>query len=120
METNWSQFSLSYTCLILLGVVLVMTAPRDTGYILRVNAFGVLFVMIFLLFVFSNGIQSMTSTEFVFSKQDYEAATQNPSAPYTALIPLFGASFMPLTGILGGGFYFHNMSLTMLSKAKEP
>ena len=33
MKTDWSQFSLSYTCLILLGIVLVMTAPRDTMYI---------------------------------------------------------------------------------------
>ena len=33
MKTDWSQFSLSYTCLILLGIVLLMTAKRDTLYV---------------------------------------------------------------------------------------
>ena len=33
MKTDWSQFSLSYSCLILLAIVLLMTAPRDTAYI---------------------------------------------------------------------------------------
>ena len=32
-KTDWSQFSLSYTCLILLVIVLGMTAPRDTMYV---------------------------------------------------------------------------------------
>ena len=31
--TNWSSFSLSYTCLILMIVVLAMVLPRDTAYI---------------------------------------------------------------------------------------
>ena len=44
MKTDWSQFSLSYTCLILLAIVLLMVLPRDTMYIQRVNAFGVVFV----------------------------------------------------------------------------
>ena len=33
MTTDWSQFSFSYTCLIVLVIVLIMTAPRDTLYI---------------------------------------------------------------------------------------
>ena len=97
-----------------------MTAPRDTSYMVKVNAFGVIFVCIFLLFVFSNGIQSMATTDYVYSEDEYNEITSDPSAPYTAYIPLFGSQYMPLAGILGGGFYFHNMSLTMVSKAKNP
>ena len=120
MTTDWSQFSLSYTCLILLAIVLLMVLPRDTMYIQRVNAFGVVFVVIFLLFVVYNGLRSVTSTHYVYSTTAYDAALSDPDAPYTAMIELSGSNYMPLMGILGGGFYFHNMSLSMMANSKNP
>jgi len=120
MTTDWSQFSLSYTCLIILVICLLMTLPRDTAYIQRVNAFGVVFVTIFVVFVITNGIKAMGTTDYVYSKAEYDEIMTQKTAPYTAYIPLFGADFMPLMGILGGGFYFHNMSLTMVANAKNP
>ena len=119
-KTDWSQFSLSYSCLILLVIVLIMTAPRDTAYVQKINAFGVVFVMIFLLFIMYNGFKSMTSTNYVYSEFDYNTAVANPDQAYTAWIPLSGSQFTPLMGILGGGFYFHNMSLSLASNAKYP
>ena len=74
LTTDWSQFSLSYTCLILLGIVLLMTAPRDTEYVQRVNAFGVVFVFIFLVFVITTGIKSMATTDYFYSQEAYEEA----------------------------------------------
>ena len=74
MKTDWSQFSLSYTCLILLAIVLLMVLPRDTMYIQRVNAFGVVFIIIFLLFVIFNGLRSMTNTNYVYSTTAYNTA----------------------------------------------
>ena len=120
MKTDWSQFSLSYTCLILLAIVLLMVLPRDTMYIQRVNAFGVVFVVIFLLFVVYNGLKSLARTDYVYSTTAYDAAVSDPDAPYTAMIKLSGSDYMPLMGILGGGFYFHNMSLSMVANAKHP
>ena len=57
MKTDWSQFSLSYSCLILLGIVLLMVLPRNTSYIQKVNAFGVVFICIFLGFIAFTGIR---------------------------------------------------------------
>ena len=74
LTTDWSQFSLSYTCLILLVIVLLMTAPRDTEYVQRVNAFGVVFVFIFLVFVITTGIKSMATTDYFYSQEAYEEA----------------------------------------------
>ena len=91
METNWSEFSLSYACLILLAIVLVMVLPRDTMYIQRVNAFGVVFVIIFLLFVIFNGIRSMTNTNYVYSSTAYETALNDFNAPYTVMVKLAGS-----------------------------
>ena len=104
----------------MLVIVLVMTAPRDTAYIIRINAFGVIFVVIFLFYIIGNSLLSLSTTNYVYSQQEYDEIAADPNAPYTAFVPLFGASFMPLMGILGGGFYFHNMSLTMIANAKEP
>jgi len=33
LTADWSQFSLSYTCLILFVIVLIMTASRDNLYV---------------------------------------------------------------------------------------
>lgn len=120
MTTDWSQFSLSYTCLILLVIVMAMTASRDTMYIQKINAFGVVFVIIFLIFIVATGVSSMGSTDYVYSEEAFDTARAGTAGEYTALIPLFGSQYMPLMGILGGGFYFHNMSLCMVSNAKHP
>ena len=120
MKTDWSQFSLSYTCLIVLMIVLVMTAPRDTMYIKRVNALGVLFVSIFVLFVTINCFIQMRTTKYVYTEKAYAETLNDPSISYTAYIPLAGPKFMPLVGILGGGFYLHNMSLSFVQIAEKP
>ena len=47
-------------------------------------------------------------------------ALRDPTINYTAYIPLVGEQFMPLMGILGGGFYYHNMSLSLVKNAEKP
>jgi len=71
LEVNWSSFSLAYTCIILLVVLLVLTSPDDLNYVRRVNGFGVVFVMIFLSFVIYKGFTSFITTEQTYSKSDY-------------------------------------------------
>lgn len=91
LSTNWSQFSLSYTCLILLGIVLLMTAPRETSYIQKVNAFGVVFIVIFLVYVVFNGVKAMTDTSFVYSQAAFDEALVAEPDTYTAFVPIAGA-----------------------------
>ena len=93
MKTDWSNFSLSYTCLILLFVIMAMVLPRDTAYIQKVNAFGVVFVIIFLLFVIYNGIKATLTTDYVYSEEAYNVALadSNQNSRYSAWVPLFGA-----------------------------
>jgi len=120
MKTDWSRFSLSYSCFILLVIVLLMVQPRDTMYVQRVNAFGVVFVMIFLFFILVTGFKAQIATTFVYSQEAYDEAISTSPTSYTALVPLFAPRFTPLLGILGGGFYFHNMSLSILKNAERP
>ena len=112
LATDWSKFSLAYTCLIVLGIVLIMTAPRDTMYIKKVNALGVVFVLLFLSFIFVTGVGSMKTTDYTYSKDDFaDHKALQGEQEYQAYVPLFAKSVMPLMGIMGGGFYYHNMSL---------
>ena len=124
LSVNWTEFSLSYSCVIILMIVICMSLPRDTSYIRRVNAFGVVFISIFLIFILSNGIYSMTKTDYTTNLENYQAykaevlAGEQPD--YVSYIPLAGVSFIPLMGILGGGFYFHNMALPLAANAANP
>lgn len=124
MKTDWSQFSLSYTCLILLGIVLLMVLPRNTSYIQKVNAFGVVFICIFLGFIIMTGVRQMATTDYIYSVEAFNEAkgSNDPvvEKEYHAYIPLINSQFTPLMGILGGGYYFHNMSLSMLHNAEKP
>ena len=72
LSADWSEFSLAYTCLIVLAIVLLLTAPRDTMYIKRVNAFGVFFIMIFITYIVCKGVQSANATEFTFSMEKFK------------------------------------------------
>ena len=67
--TDWSKFSLAYTCLIVLAIVLLLTAPRDTMYIKRINAFGVVFIICFLTFIIITGLKSASSTNYVYTEE---------------------------------------------------
>ena len=44
----------------------------------------------------------------------------DPTVPYEAWILLFSKKYPALMGILGGGFYFHNISLPVIRNAKDP
>ena len=69
---NWSSFSLSYSCLIMVIVMGIMTTPRDTTYIRKVNAFGVFFIIILLGFLLINGIIQFTKTDYTYSLPAYQ------------------------------------------------
>jgi len=40
--------------------------------------------------------------------------------PYEAWVEIVGSHFAVLMGILGGGFYFHNISLPVIRNSKNP
>ena len=56
----------------MLGIVLLLTAPRDTMYIQKVNAFGVVFILCFLAFIVVTGWKELEVTEYTYSWDKYE------------------------------------------------
>ena len=124
LAVNWSEFSLSYSCVIIFALLVLMTLPRDTSYIRRVNGYGVFFIIIFLCFLIINGIVAVFKTDYTYSLtqfQDYKSEKAVATdTDYLAYIPLFGFSVIPVLGIIEGGYYFHNMALPIIANAAEP
>jgi hypothetical protein len=64
------------------------------------------------------GFYALTNTTFVYSKSKFEEyiieEAIDPTTSYLAYISLFQKHFAPLMGILGGGFYLHNISLPII------
>ena len=71
-DTDWSQFSYSYTCIIIFVVAFGMVAPKDTSIYNKINSFGVLFIIIIIIFTIGMGIYSLTNTSYTSSEEKYE------------------------------------------------
>ena len=124
-ETDWSQFSYSYTCILVFVITFVMVAPKDVSIYNKINSFGVLFICIIIFFTIGVGIYSLMNTYYTMNEAVYEEFLNRQhdhpeSKDYLSYIPLYAKSFAPLMGILGGGFYFHNVSLSVCRTARNP
>jgi hypothetical protein len=76
------------------------------------NTAGVFFIFMIIIFIFGVGIYSMTTTHYVFVESEV--------GPDNQLIKLVNSNFGPLMGILGGGYYLHNITLPIIRNAKNP
>ena len=63
-DTNWSEFSYTYTCFIIFAIAFAMVIPKDVSIYNKINSFGVVFIFIILIFEFGVGIYSLTNTTY--------------------------------------------------------
>lgn len=66
-DADWSQFSYSYTCIIIFVISFAMTAPKNTSIYNKINSFGVVFILIIIIFTCGVGFYSMTNTNYTSS-----------------------------------------------------
>ncbi len=101
-----------------------MTMPRDTSIYNKINSFGVFFIIIIIIFQMGVGFYSLTNTEYTSDKQKYDDYLAEKAAGqpvnYLAYVALFSSPFAPLMGTLGGGFYCHNITLSICRNSRKP
>lgn len=120
-DTDFSQFSYSYTCLIVFAILWILTARRDMGIFIKINTFGVIFTIIIILSICSIGVYAIAT-----NKYEYHAFINNdkgnplPVDPSAGVVLMFATQYSHLMGILGGGFYLHNISLPIYRNSKNP
>ena len=73
------------------------------------NTYGVIPVIFTIIFIMAVGIKSLSNTEYTYNSDE----SKNN-------INLFNITFAPLMGILGGGYYLHNITLPIVRNAKYP
>ena len=101
-----------------------MTLRRDLDIYIRLNTIGVLGIIILMVYLLITGIVGIAQTDYTTSKEVYDdyiaqkEAGDNPT--YLAYIQLFASQYARLMGILGGGFYLHNISLPIIARNPNP
>jgi hypothetical protein len=112
-SVDFSQFSYSYTCVIVMAILLLLTAIRNLSVFVKISTFGVIFIFMIIAFIIGIGIYSFTNTNYVF--------TEPPVTDHdSSWIKLFSGNFAPLMGILGGGYYLHNITLPIVRNSAKP
>jgi amino acid transporter len=101
-------------------LTLLMTARRDLKVFIKINSYGVIFVIAIIVCIISIGVYSLSNTQYTFNISKYNEHISSGDISYLAYINMASKSFPPLMGILGGGFYFHNISLPVIRNARNP
>jgi sodium-coupled neutral amino acid transporter 9 len=95
-------------------VLMGMTAIRQLGFFVKFNTFGVIFVLLIMTFIVGTGVNGFATTHYTFSEP------ANPEQKDPFYIKLFSGNFAPLMGILGGGYYLHNITLPIIKNSAKP
>eukprot|EP00347_Sterkiella_histriomuscorum_P006074 403354168 len=111
---DFGEFSYSYTCIIILVVLLLITSIRNLSIFVKIATIGVIFVFLIIVFIMGVGIYGFTNTHYVYT------AEAHVDDPESSQILFFNGAFGPLMGILGGGYYLHNISIPIVRNAKNP
>ena len=64
-NVNFSEFSYSYTCIIVMLILIGLTLIKNLSIFVKMNTFGVVFVTMIIIFVVGVGIYALTNTNFV-------------------------------------------------------
>ena len=123
-DVDWNSFSYTWTCVLILFVEFVMTLRRDLDIYIKLNTIGVLGIIILMVYIIVTGLVGIAETDYTTNKHEYdeylEKVDSGISTPYLAYIELFASQYARLMGILGGGFYLHNISLPIIARNPNP
>ena len=97
---------------------MIITARKDISIFIKLNTYGVVFTLAIISYIIGQGIYALSVGKFEFG--DHLQIPETPSDDSIATIGLFSAGYAHLMGILGGGFYLHNMSLPIYRNSKKP
>jgi hypothetical protein len=112
-EADFTYFSLSWTSIIIFVPLYLVICLQDRKIFIRLSSYGVLFILIQILFVIIIFFISVTNTSYSFSigEEDSVGDTRN--------ISMFKSTFQPLAGMLAAGYYLHQLGLQIIHDNKK-
>jgi hypothetical protein len=102
-------------------MLFILTSMKDLTIFVHINKFGVVFALINTCFIVGVGIYAMMDQKFnytIVKKRDQKPSKKNDV--WNVQLALFGTNIAPIMGILGGGFYLHNISLNIYRNSRRP
>ena len=75
LDPSWEWFSSDYTAIIMFGILTFITSMKNIKLFMKISSFGVVFVIMLMLFIMYTGIDSMTNTDFQFGTMEESNAT---------------------------------------------
>ena len=67
-DLDFSQFSYTYTCFIIMGLLLGLTLIRQLGIFVKFNTGAVVFIILIIVFIIYQGVEGFMFTTYVFKK----------------------------------------------------
>ena len=71
-DVNWSSFSYTWTCMLILVVEFVMTLRRDLDIYIKLNTIGVLGIIILMVYILVTGLVGIAQTDYTANKHEYD------------------------------------------------
>ena len=111
-QISFSSFSLTYVCIGISIILFFIYLKREFSFFVKVNTFGVCFVLMILLFNFAYAFYGFSTTDY--ATHAAPSGDLTPANSKYGNVFLFNKDFGSLAGIFGTGFFIHNMILALL------
>ena len=119
LDNSFERFSTSYVSLVLFVILVIICNKKDINIFLRFGSFGVIFVILLMIFIIATGVIAFTDTSFSIGTTEESNAT-NWAESNKRILVMFNMNFSPLLGILCTGYFLHTCSLPIVRSSKNP
>ena len=122
-DLDFSTYTYSWVVVFIFFLLMGVTMIKNLKVFITMNTYGVFFTIIIILYLCGYGIIGISKGDYEFisyldNKTTPLVQSTVPGSPTKIL--LFGTNYGPLMGILGGGFYLHNISLPVYKNSRNP
>jgi len=115
---TFEWFSSNYTAMFLFVIITAICSKKDLKVFMRIGSFGVIFVVMLMVFIIYTGIDSMSNTDFSIGTMEQSNATDWQSDERTLV--LFYSNYPQLLGVLCAGYFLHTCSLSIVKNTANP
>ena len=99
-------------------MVILVCSKKDIKIFMKIGSFGVIFVVLLMIFIIYTGIKSLTDTEFSIGSYDDSMKTNWQTNQRTLV--LFYSNFPSLLGVMCAGYFLHTCSLSIVRNTANP
>lgn len=117
-DPTFEWFSSNYTAIFLFVVITAVCSKKDIKIFMKIGSFGVIFVVMLMIFIIYTGVVSLKNTNFTFGTM--EESDNSDWAGKDRTLVLFYGNYPALLGVLCAGYFLHTCSLSIVKNTANP